>query len=374
MTQSEELYYNIKNNKCHIISFYNKIKNSKIFKISKCETGKNGKLEVGQKMPKKKEKESIKQKFPVTHYDNIGSLSNIITNQMMVMSDGFDFSLTNVIADNGNVALAIQGDKYFSMKHTFSFDGPLSFMLSGGQRDYNVECLVQSGSNYTLMSNFAPSAKTLDGQLEYHYRNISFLFSFAVTNSEDPRLNLMLPNYSGRLTWSNLTHNLTIGKNQTQSWYFSTLHRLTSKFLMGSKFLISPETQESVFSLGGSYKIIEKTGEFEILECRMSNMILSAFYTKAVNKHSTLCTKLDLNLQQKNASSCIMYKYIFGNEVTGVQILGEITSKLICRTIFSMPFMQRFIFRINGEINHFDYNPQAGQVPHKFGFQIQMQI
>jgi hypothetical protein len=69
-----------------------------------------------------------------------------------------------------------------------------------------------------------------------------------------------------------------------------------------------------------------------------------------------------------------MYKYIFGNEINGVQILGEITSRLICRTIFLMPFMQRFIFRINGEINHFHYNPQEGQVPHKFGFQIQMQI
>lgn len=69
-----------------------------------------------------------------------------------------------------------------------------------------------------------------------------------------------------------------------------------------------------------------------------------------------------------------MYKYIFGNEMNGIQILGEITSKLICRTIFLMPFMQRFIFRINGEMNRFDLNPQAGQVPHKFGFQIQMQI
>lgn len=163
------------------------------------------------------------------------------------------------------------------------------------------------------MSNFAPSAKTLDGQLEYRYKNISFLFSFAVTNSEDPRLNLMLPNYSGRLTWANPTHNLTIGKNQTQSWYFSTFHRLTSKFLIGSKFLISPETQESIFSLGGSYKIIGKTQEFEILECRMSSIVLNAFYTKTVNKHSTLCTKLDLNFRQKNASSSIMYKYVFGN-------------------------------------------------------------
>lgn len=293
---------------------------------------------------------------------------------MMIMSDGFDLSLTNVIADNGNVSLGIQGDKYFSMKHTFSFDGPLGFMLSGGQRDYNIECLVQSGSDFTLMSNFVPSAKTLDGQLEYRYKNVSFLFSFAVTNSTDPRLNLMLPNYSGKLTWANPTHNLTIGKNQTQTWYLSTLHRLTSKFLMGSKFIISPETQESIFSLGGSYKIIGKTGESEILEWRISSMILSAFYTKTVNKHSTLCTKFDLNFRKKNASSSIMYKYIFGNEMNGIQILGEITSKLICRTIFLMPFMQRFIFRINGEMNRFDLNPQAGQVPHKFGFQIQMQI
>jgi hypothetical protein len=102
------------------------------------------------------------------------------------------------------------------MKHTFSFDGPLAFMISGGQRDYSIECLVQSGSDYTLMSNFVPSAKTLDGQLEYYYKNISFLFSFAVTNSTDPRLNLMLPSYSGKLTWANRIHNLTIGKNQTQ--------------------------------------------------------------------------------------------------------------------------------------------------------------
>jgi len=235
----------------------------------------------------------------------------------MVLPDGFDLSLTKIIADNGNFNMGIQGDKYFSMKHNFSFDGPLSFLMSGGQRDYGVECLVQSGSDYTLMSNLAPGAGTLDGHWEYRYKNINFLFSFAVTNSNDPLLNLMLPNYSGKLTWANSRHNLTFGKSQTQSWYFSTFHRLTSKFLMGSKFLFSPETQETNLSLGGSYKILGKSGELEILECRMSNKALTAFYTKTLNKYSTLCTKFDLNFAQRNASSSIMYKYMFGNETNG---------------------------------------------------------
>lgn len=374
MIGAKELYINFRNNSYHAKSFYEKNRNSNVLPIATCETDQKGKLKIGEKMPIKKKNQTNKQDHPVSQYDNIGSQVNIIANQMMVLSDGFDFSLTNIIADNGNFSLGIQGDQYFSMKHTFSFDGPLSFMMSGGQRDYSVECLVQSGSNYTLMSNLSPSAGTLDGQLEYRFKNISFLFSFAVTNSKDPRLNIMLPSFSGRLTWANSRHNITVGKNQTQSWYLSTLHRLTSKLLIGSKFLISAETQETNLSLGGSYKIIGKTSGLEILECRVSGIILSAFYTKTLNKNSTLCSKFDLNFGQKNASSSIMYKYMFGNEVNGVQILGEITSKLICRTIFLMPFMQRFIFRINAELNHFDYNLQGGQVPHKFGFQIQMQI
>lgn len=372
MIGTKELYSNFQNNTYYSKSFYKKVKYPTVPYIAKCETSENGRLNAGQKMPTKKK--NNKQIPSVSTYDNIGSQVNLITNQMVVLPDGFDLSLTNIVADNGNFSIGIQGDKYFSMKHTFSFDGPLSFLMSGGQRDYGVECLVQSGSNYTLMSNLAPGAGTLDGQCEYRYKNISFLFSFAVTNSSDPRLNLMLPNYSGKLTWATSKHNLTIGKSQTQSWYFSTLHRLTSKLLMGSKFLISSETEETNLSLGGSYKITGKSGEFEILECRMSSKALSAFYTKTLNKYSTLCTKFDLNFGQRNASSSVMYKYIFGSEANGIQILGEITSKLICRTIFMMPFMQRFIFRINGEMNHFDYNPQGGQVPHKFGFQIQMQI
>lgn len=375
MLGSKELYFNFQNNVYYTKSLYDKLKKSTSPLIPKLETNEQGRLHAGQKMPIKKEKiKNKKQIALIPIYDNIGSQVNLIANQMMVLPDGFDLSLTNIIADNGNFNLGIQGNKYFSMKHTFSFDGPLSSLMSGGQRGYGVECLVQSGANYTLMSNLAPGTGTLDGQCEYRYKNISFLFAFAVTNSKDPRLNLMLPNYSGKLTWANSRHNLTIGKGQTQSWYFSSFHRLTSKFLIGSKFLISSETQETNLSLGGSYKIIGKSGEFELLECRVSSKALSAFYTKTLNRYSTLCTKFDVNFGQRNGSSSIMYKYIFGNETNGIQILGEITSKLICRSIFMMPFMQRFLFRINGEMNHFDYNPQRGQVPHKFGFQIQMQI
>lgn len=375
MFGSKELYLNYQNNKYYFKSFYEKLKQSILPFISKSETSEQGRLYAGQKMPTKKTKIQAKKKIPsIPTYDNIGSQVNLITNQMMVLPDGFDLSFTNIVADNGNFNVGIQGDKYFSMKHTFSFDGPLSFLMSGGQRDYSVECLVQSGANYTLMSNLTPGTGTLDGQWEYRYKNISFLFAFAVTNSNDPRLNLMLPNYFGKLTWANSRHNLTIGKSQTESWYLSTFHRLTSKFLIGSKFLISSETQETNLSLGGSYKIIGKSSEFEILECRINNKVLNAFYTKTLNKYSTLCTKFDLNFGQRNASSSIMYKYIFGNEANGIQILGEITSKLVCRTIFMIPFMQRFIFRINGEMNRFYCNPQRGQVPHKFGFQIQMQI
>lgn len=315
MLGTKELYSNFQNNTYYTKSFYNKIKHPTKFLVAKCETSENGRLNAGQEMPTKKKNRNSKHILPVSTYDSIGSQVNVITNQMVVLPDGFDLSLTNIITDNGNFSMGIQGDKYFSMKHTFSFDGPLSFLMSGGQRDYGVECLVQSGANYTLMSNLAPGTGTLDGQCEYRFKNISFLFSFAVTNSSDPRLNLMLPNYSGKLTWANSRHNLTIGKSQTQSWYFSTFHRLTSKILMGSKFLISSETEETNLSLGGSYKIIGKSGELQILECRMSSKALSVFYTKTLNKYSTLCTKLDFNFGQKNASSSIMYKYLFAKQM-----------------------------------------------------------
>eukprot|EP00493_Phyllostaurus_siculus_P002588 UN02601 len=97
---------------------------------------------------------------PVPSYEMLGSHINMITNQMMMLNDGFDLSITNIIADNGNMAMGVQGDSYFSIRHSLAFEGPLGVLLSGGQRDYSAEFIAQRGKDYTLVANWTPAQGT----------------------------------------------------------------------------------------------------------------------------------------------------------------------------------------------------------------------
>jgi len=269
-----------------------------------------------------------------------------------------------------------QGDSYFSMRHQMAFEGPLGFLMSGGQRDYAVECIAQNGKDQTLVANWTPSQGTLDGQWENSWtRNISTMFQFAVTSSDDRRLAMMLPNYSGKITWQNSLHNFTLGKSQQGSYFFSTLHRILPALMLGSKLNYNADAGTTNVSVGGQYRIKgNKPGEMEVFECRLGAKAMSAMYTRQITKHATLATKCDFQFGTKSASSSIFYKYLFGSEQMGSQIMGEIDSKFTCKTIFMMPFLQRFMLRCTGEMNHFNYNPKLGQVPHKFGFNIMMQL
>lgn len=358
---------------------FNTIKNS-IVKTAKCESGR---LKVGEKMPERKKKGKKKRtptdetRLPaVPTYDMLGSTVNMINNQMMMMTDGLDLALTNVIADNSNMAMGMQGDSYFTLRHQMSFEGPLGFLMSGGQRDYAVECIAQKGKDCTLVANWTPSQGTLDGQWEQSWtKNLSSMFQFAVTSSNDRRLAMMLPNYSGKITWANSLHNVTLQKSQQGSIFFSTLHRLIPSVLMGTKLIHTPENGHTNLAVGGQYRMHGgKPGELEILEFRASLKQLTAMYTRQISKHSVLATKLDFQTGPKVANSALFYKYLFGSEQMGSQIMGSIDSKFTCKCIFMMPFLQRFMLRVHGEMNHFDFNPKLGQVPHKFGFNIMMQI
>lgn len=356
------------------------IKNAVAFPTAKCQTDSTGKLSAGTSMPKpkkakKKPLRPAEKLKPVPTYDLIGGQINMISNQMMMMTDGFDFSMTNIIADNGNMMHGVQGDSYFSLRHQMSFEGPLGFLMTGGQRDYSVECIAQKGKDYTLVANWTPSQGTLDGQWEHRWsRYISSAFQFAVTSSNDRRLAMMLPNYSGKVTWANSLHNITLGKGQSGAFYLSTLHRVLPRLLVGSKITMS-DSGESFLAGGFQYRIPGlKPTESETIECRASVKQITAMYSRTLSKHSTLAAKCDFNLRQKSATSSVYYKYLFGSENTGTQIMGEITSKMCCKVIYMMPFLQRFMLRVSGEMNHFDYNPKLGQVPHKFGFNIMMQL
>merc|ERR550539_1180236 len=259
----------------------------------------------------------------------------------MMLTDGMDLSMTNVLADNGNMNIGVQGDSYFTLRHSLAFDGPLGFITTGGQRDYSVECIAQKGKENTMVANWIPSQGTMDGQWEYKWsKNFAYMFQFTVTSSSNPRLLMMLPN-----------------------------------LLMGTKFTLSPDSGVGLLLLGGQYKIRgTKPGDMEILECKLSSKTLTAIYARQLSKRATLAAKCDFQIAQKSATSSVYYKYLFGSENQGTQILGEITSKATCRFIYMMPFLQRFMLRAHGEMNHFDYNPKLGQVPHKFGFSIMMQM
>lgn len=354
------------------------IKDAVKIPVAKCESGK---LKVGQKMPNKKPKSMTKSRpaeklGPVPSYEMLGGTINMISNQMMMMTDGFDMSMTNVIADNGNMAMGVQGDSYFSLRHQMSFEGPLGFLMTGGQRDYAVEAIAQKGKDYTLVANWTPSQGTLDGQWEHHWsKHWSSMFQFAVTSSDSRQLAMYLPNFSGKVTYQDTMRNISVGKGQTEAMYCSTMHRVLPRLLVGSKLSYSPDSGVANMSAAAQYKIRgPKPQELETIECRASSKSVTAMYTRQISKHATLAAKCDVKLASKTATSSFLYKYLFGSENTGTQIMGEITSKMQCKVIYMMPFMQRFMLRVNGEMNHFDYNPKQGQVPHKFGFNIMMQL
>jgi len=351
---------------------------------AKCESDDgSGKLKVGQKMPvRKKAKKTQKKKLPpkrklppCPNFDLLGSHVNMISNQMMMLSDGFDISVTNMIADNGNMTMGVQPDSYFTMRHQLSLEGPLGFLMTGGQRDYALECIAQRGRSSTLVANWTPSQRTMDGQWEQKWGSgLSSMFQFAVTSSDDPRLKMMLPNYCGKVTWQTQKHNISVGKGQQGSVYVSALHRVLPNLCLGSKLSYNLESQATGLQLAGQYKLNVKPGKLEMIEGRISAKALTAMYTHQLNKHATLCAKCDLQLKNRTATSSFFYKYLFGSEQSGSQIMGEVTSKLTCKTIFMLPFLRQFMLRVNGELNHFDYNPRMGQVPHKFGFSIMMQM
>lgn len=353
-----------------------------VYTTAKCESGK---LQAGAKMPKmKKKKEDKKRRAPaaqdrlppVPAFDGLGGVVNMLQNQMMMLQDGMDLSMTNVIADNGNMNIGVQGDSYFTLRHSLAFDGPLGFLMTGGQRDYSVECIAQKGKENTMVANWIPSQGTMDGQWEYKWsKNLSHMFQFTVTSSSNPRLLMMLPNYSGKVCWQNSFHNLSLGKAQNGSLYFSTLHRCLPNLLMGTKFSLAPDSGVGHLILGGQYKIRgTKPGDMETLECKLGAKTITAIYARQLSKRATLAAKCDYQIAQKSATSSFYYKYLFGSENQGTQIMGEITSKATCRFIYMMPFLQRFMLRAHGEMNHFDFNPKLGQVPHKFGFSIMMQM
>jgi hypothetical protein len=342
---------------------------------AKCET-ETGKISAGARMPKankerKKPLRSAPKLSQVPTYDLIGGQINMISNQMMMMSDGFDFNLTNIVADNSNMNMGIQGDSVFNLRHQMSFEGPWAFLMTGGQitRDYSVEIVAQKGKDYTMVANWTPSQGTMDGQWAYRWnKNISSEFTFAVTSSNDRRLAMMLPNYSGKVSWANTMHNFTAGKGQAGTFFISTLHRVLPRLLVGSKMIVT-DAGDSFISGGFQYKIPGlKPQEQEVLELRASAKQITAMYTRSLSKHATLAAKCDFNVRKKASTASVYYKYMFGSENSGSQIYGEITSKACCKVIWMMPFLQRFMLRCTGELNHLDYNHKMGQVPHKFGF------
>jgi len=365
-----------------------------VIRTAKCED--DGKLRAGNfEQPaqrlKRKKKEQTKSRPkreagnvdssklpPVGTYDMMGGTINMISNQMMMSSDSFEMSLTNVIADDGNMMMGVQGESYFTVRHSLTMDGPLTYLMSGGQgsgREYTVEAIAARAKHYTCVANWTPSMGTLDGQWEQHYtNNLSSMFQFAVTGSDDRRLAMMLPNFSGKFTYANSLRNWTAGKSQQGSFYISTLNRILPYFSLGSKFTYK-EDGNTALSLGGQYTIRGSTPfEKEVIEFRSSAQALTAMYTRQLSRHATLATKFDLAYGSKQASSSLFYKYMFGSEASGTQILGEIDSKFTCKCIFMMPFLQRFMLKINGEMNHFDCNVKMGQVQHKFGFNIMVQF
>merc|ERR1719203_1750845 len=228
-------------------------------------------------MPKAKKKAPVRKApaeklGPVPTFDMLGGTVNMIGNQMMMMGDGFDMSMTNVIADNGNMAMGVQGDSYFSMRHQMSFEGPLGFLMTGGQKDYSVECIAQKGKDYTLVANWNPSQRAMDGQWEHHWsKNIGSMFQFAVTSSDNPQMAMYLPNFSGKVTYQNTMHNVTVGKGQTESVYISTMHRVLPRVIMGSKLSFNPNDGTANMSVAAQYKIRgAKPQKLETLECRAS--------------------------------------------------------------------------------------------------------
>jgi len=382
--QSEvgEIYKDYQNGQ-NLTRVFNRLKSS-VVTTAKCdESNESGKVSAGAKMPSMKKQKKEKKKRapqrdlpPCPTFDMLGSTINMIGNQMMMMGDGFELSLQNIIADNGNMAMGVQGDSYFSLRHQMVFEGPLGFLMSGGQRDYVVECIAQNGPDSTLVANWTPSQGMMDGQWENKWsKNIATTFQFAVTSSDDRRLAMMLPNYSGKITWNTSLHNFTLGKGQQGGFFLSSLHRILPNLMLGSKLNYNGESGSTSMTVGGQYRMKgNKPGQMEVFECRLGSKAVTGMYTRQISKHATLATKCNLQFGSKSATSSIFYKYLFGSEQMGSQIMGEITSNFTCKTIFMMPFLSRFMLRCTGEMNHFDYNPKLGQVPHKFGFNIMMQF
>lgn len=373
----------------HSLGRFAEIIRQSIVPTAKCETADesgSAKLRPGTRMPERRKKKRAKPKQsmkpkrrvpPPPSYEMVGATSMMISQQMQMLGDGFDLSITNMIADNGNLAMGVQPDSFFTMKHNISFEGPFGYLMSGGGRDYTLECHAQNSKSSTFFANYTPSQSTIEGNWEQKYGyGLNSSFQFAVSTSEDPRMKLMLPSYTGKLQHVSSKHNINFGKNQKGEMYMSVFHRVLPSLCLGTKLAMKDlKGNGARLSFAGQYKMPPKRpGQVETIEAEVSAQAMKAIYSHQLSKHSTLIAKADINFEKKHAASSFMYKYLFGSENSGTQIMGEVTSGRTLRAIYMTPFLRQFMLRVHGEMDHFNADARLGKPTHKFGWSIMMQL
>lgn len=329
-------------------------------------------------------------------------------------NEGLDLHISQTVCDDGRPNMGEEAQSYFLMRHSFLYPGPLTTMMqgpaamSGATTGYRVSAEAVKREKYVLVGTLANN--TIEGVWEHTWsRNLKthliFVAGFEslqqrqmammMGGAQGPRfpaaiafVQYRMRNFSTRLHLDMMHNQLSLSFNR----------RFGDRFQCGTRISSNYDQRKTLVEFGGKYewngsqgkkgndsksmvdmKLQTKAGD----QCveglyNMSTNTVQMMYSHHLTDNSALTSRISWRVGSSDVvMASVGYRYLFGKHVQMCKsICGEIAADGNIRQMITFPILGNMMMKFYAEINHFlaPQQMQQGQMPHKFGFQLNIHL